>query len=98
MSSIDEWFEVSVPLDGKPVPVILRLATFADIGPFTREPLGQSEAARQSTLRLALAHDIASLDNQSMRLSYADRIMADPPAHAAILQKRNTLYERGRAA
>jgi hypothetical protein len=98
MNNIDEWLEISVMLDGKRVPVILRLPTFADIGPFTREPLGQIEAARLSTLRLSLSHDIASLDNQSMRLSDADRIMADPPAHAAILQKRNALYERGRVA
>jgi hypothetical protein len=98
MTDIDDWFELMVVLDGKPVPVILRLASFADIAPFTREPLGQDQRARMSALRLALALDIASFDNKSMRLSYADRIMADPPAHAAILKKRNSLYERGRAA
>ena len=98
MTDVDDWFELTVVFGGKPVPVILRMASFADIAPFTREPLGQNERARTSTLRLALAYEVASFDNQSMRLSYADRIMADPKAHAEILKKRNALYERGRAA
>jgi hypothetical protein len=80
------------------VTVILRLATFADIAPFTREPLGYGQAARDTTARLALAYEIASFDGKDMRLDTADRITADPQAHAAILVKRNALVERGRAA
>jgi hypothetical protein len=98
MTALADWLELTVLHHGRHVPVTLGFAAFGDIAPFTREPVGQSEASRRSSLRLALAYDIASFDSHSMRLADADRIMADPPAHAAILEKRNALYERGRAA
>jgi hypothetical protein len=98
MTAVADWLDFTVMYDGRQVRVILDFATFGDIAPFTREPVGQSEASRLSSLRLALAYDVASFDSHPMRLSDADRIMADPSAHAAILEKRNALYERGRAA
>lgn len=98
MMDIDDWFELTVPFEGRAVHVVLRLATFGEIGPFTRDPLGYGQAARDTTSRLALAHEIASFDGKDMRLATADRIMADPQTHAAIIVKRNALVERGRAA
>lgn len=98
MPNIDEWFELTVPFEGRAVPAVLRMAHFADIAPFTHEPLGLSEHSRTAGPSLAVLVNIATFDGRALRLADVDRIVAEPQAHAAILAKRNQLYERGRNA
>lgn len=98
MEAIQAWFEAAVPFDGRTVPAVLRVPTFARIASFTYDPFVLGHPSRVTACKLALLEHVETFEGRALRLSDVDRIVAQPLAHASILQKRNELYERGRHA